>query len=159
MLHTHTHTLTATHTHNHTHTHKHKHTPGRSGSFIRLREVTEQGLGLAFLPWANHRRFQFPETPEILMDFQNNTVPGWPYIITLDPGDALVWCAAKYIWPACVVCIFLFPCENHKNSDKHRSKCCWWWQMLHALSDLERTRSKHAAGFVQNIWRGLSCAW
>jgi hypothetical protein len=116
--------------------------PGKSGRFVRPREVTEQ---------ANR---------EILMDFQNNTVPDWPYIITLDPGDALVWCPGKYIWPACMVCKkFLSPCEDHRNSDKHRSKCCWWWQQLHALSDLERTRSKHAAGFVQNNWRGLSCAW
>jgi hypothetical protein len=134
--------------------------PGRSGSFIRLREVPEMGGGMVFFPWANHRRLEFPDKPELIMEFQNRTVVGGPFIITLEPEDALVWCPAHYIWPACVVCKkFLFPCDEHRCSWGHRRKVAWWRQSLHSLSDVYSSRRWYAPGFVQKNLRGLTNQW
>ena len=130
--------------------------PGKPGSFIRLREVAEYGRGLAFFPWANHRRIEHPGKPEMVMDFQNEKYMQ-NIIITLEPGDALIWCPAKYIWPACVVCEkFLFPCDEHRCSMKHRRNISWWSSTLNTLQNLEATRRTHADGFLQKNWRGLA---
>ncbi len=134
--------------------------PGRQGSFIRLREVADRGRGMVFFSWANHRRLLFPDKPEMIMEFQNFTVQGGPYIITLEPGDALVWCPAKYMWPACVVCgKFLFPCDDHRCSQRHQKKVTWWWLSLRSLQDLYSSRSYYAQGFVKKNLRGLANPW
>ena len=134
--------------------------PGRPGSFVRLREVANLGAGLAFFPWANHRRMQYPDKYDIVMDFENHTVPGGPYIITLEPGDALVWCPAKYIWPACVLCgKFLFPCDAHRCSRNHVKTIGWWWTSLISLQKLEDNRRWYLLGFVQKNLRGLANPW
>jgi hypothetical protein len=131
--------------------------PGRPGSFIRLREVPEMGRGMVFFPWANHRRLEFPDKPEMIMEFKNFTVLGGPFIITLEPEDALVWCPAHYMWPACVVCgKFLFPCDEHRCSQKHRKRVAWWWPTLHSLSDVYSSRRWYAPGFVQKNLHGLT---
>jgi hypothetical protein len=132
--------------------------PGKPGSFVRLREVDNLGAGLVFFfPWANHRRMQNPDKYDIVMDFENHTVPGGPYVITLEPGDALVWCPAKYIWPACVLCgKFLFPCDAHRTSHKHLKTVNSWWPTLDSLQNLEVNRRSYLFGFVQKNLRGLN---
>jgi hypothetical protein len=134
--------------------------PGRPGSVVRLREVPNYGAGLAFFPWANHRRMQYPNKYDVVMDFENHTVPGGPYIITLEPGDALVWCPAKYIWPACVLCgKFLFPCDAHRCSPKHVRQRDWWWHSLNSLHSLDTSRRSYLFGFLQKNLRGLANPW
>ncbi len=133
---------------------------GNSGSLIRLREVSELGAGLAFFPWANHRRMQHPDKPDVVIDFWNDTVAGGPYFITLEPGDALVWCPAKYIWPACVVCgKFLFPCDSHRASQRHCRTAQEWWLKLTTLQSLHDTRHMYAQSFGQKNSRGLANPW
>jgi hypothetical protein len=130
---------------------------GNPGSHVRLREVAEFGAGLAFFPWANHRRLQHPGRTDVVMDFKNNTVAGGPYSITLEPTDALVWCPAKYIWPACVVCgKFLFPCEPHRLSRGHCPAAQVWWRSLTSLQSLHDTRHKYAHSFLQKNLFGLA---
>ena len=134
--------------------------PGKPGSVVRLREVANLGAGLAFFPWANHRRLQYPAKYDIVMDFQNNTVPGGPYIMTLEPTDALVWCPAKYLWPACVLCgKFLFPCDAHRCSQEHVKRLGWWWPTLDSLQNLEANRRSYHPRFVQKNLRGLANPW
>jgi hypothetical protein len=134
--------------------------PGRAGSFVRLREVPNYGAGLAFLPWANHRRMQYPDKYDIVMDFENHTVAGGPYIITLQGPEVLVWCPAKYIWPACVLCgKFLFPCDAHRNSQDHVKHVNWWWPTLKTLQCLDETRRRYLVAFLNKNLRGLANPW
>jgi hypothetical protein len=134
--------------------------PGRPGSVVRLREVANLGAGLAFFSWANHRRMQYPAKYDIVMDFENHTVPGGPYIITLEPTDALVWCPAKYLWPACVLCgKFLFPCDAHRCSQGHVKRLSWWWPTLISLQSLEANRRSYLLQFVQKNLCGLANPW
>ncbi len=131
--------------------------PGRGGSWIRLREVATWGGGLVFFPWANHRRLQFQGKLEMIMEFRNFTVTGEPCTIILRPEDGLVWCPAKYMWPACVVCgKFLFPEGPHRCSEKHLKKTKSWINNLRALHDVYSMRSFFARGFVQKNLHGLT---
>jgi hypothetical protein len=134
--------------------------PGRVGSWIRLREAADWGGGMVFFPWANHRRLQFPDKPEMIMEFWNFTVTGQPCMITLNPEDALVWCPAKYMWPACVICgKFLFPCDEHRCSFKHRKKVMSWLQSLRTLEDVYNIRNTFSRGFVEKNLHGLADRW
>jgi hypothetical protein len=134
--------------------------PGRCGSFIRLREVADWGRGMVFFSWANHRRMEFPDKPEMIMEFQNFSVLGGPHIITLQPEDALAWCPAKYLWPACVVCgKFLFPCDGHRHSYSHQKKMIGWWPNLREVHDVYMSRNWYARAFVEKNVRGLSNPW
>jgi hypothetical protein len=133
-----------------------KELPGRPGSLVRIVEVLQPGQGLAFFRWTNHKRLQHPELPEMKIQFANNSVPGGPYYITLEPGDAFGWCPAKYMWPMCVICDrFLFPCEMHRNSQKHQCKIDNWLGGIRTLPDLHATWKWYGPGFVKKNVEGL----
>ena len=117
--------------------------PGRSGSFIRLREARlDLGeAGLALFPWGNYRGISRPGMPEITMDFHNSTAPGHPYFFSLCPEDCLLWCPMKYVWPACGCCAkFLFPPEDHRGTRKHHTKVEWMRCCTGSQAALEQLR-------------------
>ena len=121
--------------------------PGRSGSFIRLREARlDLGeAGLALFPWGNYRGISQPGMPEITMDFTNSTAPGHPHYFSLEPEDCLVWCPMKYVWPACGCCaLFLYPPEQHRQTKKHKSRVAWMKECTKSQPDLEHLRSDSA---------------
>ena len=54
---------------------------GKPGSKFRFREAL-RGRGLLFFPWGNHRQWEFPNYPELTIEFANTTAAGYR------PGDS-----------------------------------------------------------------------
>ena len=83
--------------------------------------------------------------PEITMDFHNSTAPGHPHFFSLYAEDCLLWCPMKYVWPACGCCAkFLFPPNDHRQSQKHENKVGWMHSCTSSQAALERLRPEAA---------------